>query len=227
MYKQTQMLTIIIPSLNMQNELTYVLEQLSGGDYHVIVSDGMSEDESLFVAAKHVAKIAIGTAGRGQQLKRGAALAGYDAEWFFFLHADSHLPDNWHELVRNHISNHPDKAGYFGLKFDSPKWQARVVELLVWLRGNFWALPYGDQGLLISKKLYTEIDGYPEWSVFEDVKIIEKIGGRRLRRIPASITSCAKKYEAGGFFRRGAHNFKLLRRYKRGETIENLAADYQ
>jgi len=226
MYRQSQMLAIIIPSLNMRKELSNILEQLSGGDYAVIVSDGMSEDESLHTAAEHAAKIAIGTAGRGQQLRRGAELAG-DADWLFFLHADSYLPDNWHDLVQNHISNHPDKVGYFSLKFDSPKWQARVVEFLVRLRGTFWALPYGDQGLLISKKLYTEVDGYPEWSVFEDVKIIEKIGGRRLRRIPASITSCAKKYEAGGFFRRGAHNFKLLRRYKRGETIENLAADYQ
>ncbi len=194
----------------------------------IIVSDGLSEDNSLDLAANAGANIAMGQASRGGQLRRGAALASND--WMLFLHADCTLSENWLDLIQHHINHHPSKAGFFGLKYNSPKLAARWVELMVtWRSFPFpfgWTLPYGDQGLLMSRSLYEETGGYPDWPLFEDVKIAEKLGPSRLRNLGGKITTCHAKHEDDGFIKRGWRNFKLLRRYKRGDEIEALFRDY-
>jgi len=222
------MISIVIPTLNADQCLPDILTQLSGLDVQLIISDGFSDDDTLNLAARHGANLALGTAARGAQLQRGAALA--QSDWYLFLHADSRLPENWQELIGRHISKYPEKAGFFGLRYDSPKLTARWVELMVgWRSWTFiwgWALPYGDQGLLISKDFYEAVGGYPDWPLFEDVKLVEKIGLRRIRPLGGAITTSSARYEQDGFIRRGWRNFKLLRRYKKGESIESLCKDY-
>lgn len=207
-----------------------LLNQLRKHPVQIIVSDGLSTDDSVKQAVLAGAQIAIGHPGRGQQLRRAVSLAT-DSDWYLFIHADSELPDNWYELVQHHIESFPSKAGFFNLKFASKKWAARWVELMVaWRCMKFpfgWALPYGDQGLLISRHLYDQTGGYPDWSIFEDVKLIEKIGGSRLRSLKAKIKTSAAKYERDGFLKRGWRNFSLLRRYKAGAKIEHLLDSYQ
>jgi len=223
------MIAIIIPTLNAASSLPPLLEQLESEDVAIIVSDGISDDETLEIAAKFGCQLAIGSPSRGAQLRRGTKMVG-DADWLLFLHADSRLPDNWRALVDHHIESHPAKAGFFKLKFDSPKLGARWTELMVaWRCSTFiwgWALPYGDQGLLISRALYDEIGGYADWPLFEDVKIVEKIGPSRLRALKGRITTSAEKFERDGFLRRGWRNFRLLRRYKKGESIDSLLKAY-
>jgi len=224
------MLSVIIPTLNTGRQFPVLLKQLAAEDVQLIVSDGFSEDETLELAASSNAKLAIGTPSRGGQLRRGAFLA--DRKWLLFVHADCLLADNWQELVKRHIRDHPDKAGFFSLKYDSPKLSARWVELMTAWRcmtikyPRGWALPYGDQGLLISRELYDEIGGYPDWPLFEDVKIAEKIGRLRIKNLGGKITTCEAKHARDGFVKRGWRNFKLLRRYKKGDSIENLMRDY-
>lgn len=225
----TGMIAIIIPTLDAAPFLSKLLEQLDHREDRVIVSDGGSRDDSLEISAKNGCQIALGSPSRGAQLRRGIKLAA-DADWYLFLHADCYLPGNWRQLIVRHIENHPDKAAFFSLKFDSPKLGARWTELMVaWRSWTFiwgWALPYGDQGLLISRELYHEIGGYPNWPIFEDVRIVEKIGRRRIRPLGGNLITSAAKFERDGFLRRGWRNFRLLRRYKKGESIENLMKAY-
>ncbi len=224
------MLSVIIPTKTTMPSFSKLLKQLSSEDIQLIISDGFSEDDTLKIAAAAGANLAIGEASRGGQLRRGAVLARY--EWMLFLHSDSVLTDNWRSLVDRHIKNFPDKAGFFTLKYDSPKLSARWVELMAAWRSLIvkypkgWAIPYGDQGLLISRKLYDEIGGYPDWPLFEDVNIVEKIGWARLRNLGGHIITCHRKHERDGFLQRGWRNFRLLRRYKSGEAIESLVKDY-
>lgn len=222
------MLCVIIPTLNAANGLETLLPQLSGAYPfvgRVVVSDGGSEGATLEVALRHKARLVMGRASRGAQLRRGGKFTG-SADWLLFIHSDSHLPDNWQAIVQQHMTSHTGKAAYFNLRFDSSSWKARVVESLVRLRCWAWALPYGDQGLLIPKSLYEELGGYQAFDLFEDVDMVERIGRERLRRLKGAITTSAAKYERDGFFSRGWRNFRLLRRYKRGASIEALKRDY-
>lgn len=224
------MLSVVIPTLNASESLPRLLSQLQGPDLQIIVSDGLSEDSSQIIAIQHGTNLAIGSASRGAQLRRGSQMA--KADWILFIHADSRLTEDWREHVGAHINTHPDKAGFFGLKYDSPGFSARWVELMAAWRSmtiafpKGWALPYGDQGLLISRTLYDEIGGYPDWPLFEDVKIVEKLGRTRIRHLGCKIITCDSNYKRDGFIKRGWRNFKLLRRYKKGEAVENLLKDY-
>lgn len=224
------MLSIVIPTLNAKEPLARLLQQLALYEVQIIVSDGMSIDETLNVAARYQTNLAIGAASRGAQMQRGTFLARGD--WLLFLHADSVLSDDWYALALAHMEHYPGKAAFFGLKYDSPKLSARWVELMTAWRCRTtripfgWALPYGDQGLLISRELYDDIGGYPDWPLFEDVKIVEKIGRLRIRHLGGKITTCDKKHDQDGFIRRGWRNFRLMRRYKKGESIDVLVKEY-
>jgi hypothetical protein len=48
------------------------------------------------------------------------------------------------------------------------------------LRTALFALPYGNQGLLIPKRLYQKIGGYRALAQMEDADIVRRIGRRRL-----------------------------------------------
>ena len=53
------------------------------------------------------------------------------------------------------------------------------------LRGWMLALPYGDQGLLIPKRLYHKLGGYRALAVMEDADLVRRIGRRRLVHLRA------------------------------------------
>ncbi len=218
------MITVIIPNLNNEAAAAQLLAQLSKADVKVILSDGGSQDESLKTAAAYGARMACGCCGRGHQLRRGAWLA--DTPWLLFLHVDSGLEDDWAEKLQAHISRYPQKAGFFKMKFSSGGLAPRIVEFLVGLRSYFLRLPYGDQGLFISRKLYDEMGGFEPLALFEDVNIIRKIGRKRLMFIKSTVFTDASKYERDGYFRRGWRNIKLARRFFKGEDVDILCKDY-
>lgn len=222
------MLSVVIPTLNAQNHLPKLLAQLKGNVDQIIISDGGSTDSTVSIALAADTRLALGCKGRGWQLARGAKWAAYsqqDEDWLLFLHADNRLSENWLEAVDDHIKKYPMQAGYFKFKIDDKGFWPRLMEKIVALRCYFWQLPYGDQGLLISKALYEEIGGYPRWDLFEDVKIIEALRGK-LRMVNAKIYTRADNYKAGGYWRRGLKNYRLYRSYKNGADQEILVKGY-
>lgn len=220
------MICAIIPTLNAETSLPDLLAQLKPCVERIIVSDGFSKDGTLATALSYGALLAIGSPGRGQQLARATALAE-GVDWLLFIHSDSRLEAGWDKIVSGHIKKHPDAAAYFTLRYESPQMRARFVEFMVWLRNWAWGLPYGDQGLLIPKALYAEIGGYAQMELFEDVDIVQRIGKSRLKRLKARIYTSAEKYERDGFLRRGRRNYRLLRRYLKGESAEALRKEYR
>jgi hypothetical protein len=89
------------------------------------------------------------------------------------------------------------------------------------------ALPYGDQGLLISRALYDSIGGYKPISLFEDVDIIRRLGRRRLVRLNSAAVTSSVRYQRGGFLRRPLKNLMLLLFYYLGISPEKLARLYK
>lgn len=216
---------MVIPTLNSEGQVGQLLETFPLNT-RCVVSDGGSFDKTLEVALRYGAVIATGTSGRGSQLRRGVLWAAEET-WVLILHADSTLSPDFMDVCFDHIKNHADKAGYFDLKFDSPNRTARLIEWCVQWRCKLFGLPYGDQGLLISRKLYHEVGGFDPVPLFEDVGLVRKIGKARLRSLGAPILTGADKFERDGFFRRGWRNFRLLRRYLKGALPEDLVREYR
>ena len=218
------MISIIIPTLNVAADLEPLLAQIGKAGAEIVISDGGSTDGTLRVALDYQARLALGCAGRGWQLARGAEWA--EGDWLFFVHADTILPDEWDALIKNHIAQHPGKAGYFKFGLNAKGARPRILECLANLRTWFFGLPYGDQGLLISRELYTSVDGYPDWELFEDVAIIRKLGRARLKPIRGKILTSADKFARRGYFKSWLRNASLITRYTFGADPVKLAKIY-
>jgi len=228
------MLCAIIPTFNASGSLDTVLSQLSGQADRIVVSDCGSTDATIACALRHGAVIAAGAKGRGQQLALGASWT-QEADWLLFIHADNKLPDNWHALAEHHIKRHPNSVGYFRYRADGEGLWPRIMEFGVIMRCQWWGLPYGDQGLLISRQAYEAVGGYPKQSLFEDVAIIDaikaKLGRTKLRPLSNFMQGgymCVdiSRYAEKGIWTKGHENLALLRAYRRGEDIETLMKAY-
>ena len=224
-------LSIIIPTLNAAASLARTLAPLvdaSVGGFvkDVIVVDGGSEDPSVVVAEDAGCEIVHGEKGRSKQMNAGATRARGD--WLLFLHADTELDQAWLEETLRFVAqpNAEERAAAFLFAFDDQSPAARRVEFWARLRARVLKLPYGDQGLLISRALFNQLGGFAEIPLMEDVDIVRRIGAKRLTILNAPVRTSAEKYRRDGFQKRAWRNLSLLIRYYLGAKPEVLAAAY-
>lgn len=222
-------LSVIIPTLNAEKQLPGCLAALMEGleaglVRELVISDGGSEDATLRIADEVGAILVQGEASRGGQLRRGALAA--QGDWMLVLHADTVLDPGWSDCVQDHIAFKPEKAAYFRLRFDARGIAPRLVAGWANIRARLFGLPYGDQGLLISRDLYGSIEGYPDQPLMEDVAIVRMLQGQLLE-IPLSARTSAEKYVKEGWLRRGCRNLWTLLRYLAGADPHDLARSYR
>ena len=218
------MLTVVIPVFNAASSLGQCLAGLDSAD-EIVVIDGGSTDGSVEIANRSGARVVLAPRGRGVQLRMGGHAARGD--WLLFLHADTRLSAGWRNVVAAHVDAAPHCAGYFDLRLDDPAWQARVIEGGVSLRVRWLALPYGDQGLLISRRLYDEVGGFRPLALMEDVDLVRRIGPRRLRRLAASALTSTVRWRRDGWIRRSGRNLACLALYAGGMAPSRLARFYR
>jgi rSAM/selenodomain-associated transferase 2 len=218
------MLTIVIPALNAGATLGPCLAALAGVD-EIVVVDGGSIDHTADLARRAGARVIAAPRGRGEQLRAGGDAAHGD--WLLFLHADTRLSAGWREAVAAHVATAPERASYCGLRLDDNAWQARVIERGVALRVRLLGLPYGDQGLLISRRLYDEVGGFRPLALMEDVDLARRIGRRRLRSLGATALTSADRWRRDGWLRRSARNLACLALYAVGVAPARLARFYR
>lgn len=220
-------ISVIVPTLNAERSLgacfNALMEGLEAGLIReLIVSDGGSADATGAAAQAWGAHVLHGAASRGGQLRRGADAA--QGEWLLFVHADTVLAQGWSGAVRAHLEQ-KDKAGWFPLAFDQPGVGARIVAGWANLRSRA-GLPYGDQGLLVHRDVYDSVGGYPDQPLMEDVAIARALRGRLVMLDGLAVT-CAAKYRAQGWLRRGGRNLWTLIRYFGGVSPDALARSYR
>ncbi len=223
------MFTLIIPTLNAEVALKETLPNFAG--HKLIITDSGSEDTTLDLAIKAGATLCFGSAGRGPQLARGASLALLrGSDWLLFLHGDARLSPNWCDEVEHHISTYPNSVGYFRYGRQGDGFWPWLQRVLVALRCWAWKLPYGDQGLLISARVYEALGGYSDLPLFEDVDIMNRLkadlGRSKIRPLGAFVVTDTSAYAVQGWCKRGWRNFRLLRRFQRGESISQLTRQY-
>lgn len=220
--------SVVIPTFNSAEDLPATLASLgvglqSGLVRELVISDGGSEDNTRLLADSAGANLVSGLASRGEQLVRGAAAAG--GEWMLFVHADTCLDERWPDAVTTHLRSFPDSAGYFHLAFRSEGIAPRIVAGWANLRSRIFGLPYGDQGLLISRTLYQEVGGYREFPLMEDVAMARALRGR-IRALTSTAWTSAERYRRRGWLRQGSRNLGLLIRFLLGADPERLLRAY-
>ncbi|CAN0431008.1 unnamed protein product [Discosporangium mesarthrocarpum] len=206
-------ISVVIPTLNAATHLAAALEPVTNRVGEVVTSDGGSTDETPEIASAAGARFVCSEKGRGQQLGAGAAAATGD--WLVFLHADTVLSDGWLADVSAFVGNpeNADRAAVFTFALDDPSPQARRMERMVAWRTRRLGLPYGDQGLLISRRHYDRIGGYRPMPLMEDVDIVRRIGRANIDVLKTRAVTSAARYRRGGWWGRPIRNICCLMLY--------------
>ena len=193
----------------------------------VIVADGGSADDTVVIARAAGTRIVAAERGRGPQLAAGAAAAKGD--WLLFLHADCRPQGRWQEAVARFVGEPAasGRAGYFDLVFDDRAPAARRLERIVAWRSRRLGLPYGDQGLLISRSLYDAVGGFANLPLMEDVDLARRLGRRRVAPIGATIATSAARYHRDGWMLRPLRNIACLALYFAGVPMPAIVRLYR
>jgi hypothetical protein len=117
-------------------------------------------------------------------------------------------------------------AGYFDFELDDAAPAARRLERIVAWRCRVVALPYGDQGLLISRALFDTVGGYAPLPLMEDVDLVRRLGRRRLAPIGVRCIASARRYRQDGYWRRPLRNLFCLSLYFAGMPPERISRLY-
>lgn len=224
----TTSVDIVIPTLNAGASLG---PALAGRPTHsdlafsTTICDGGSHDDTVAIAQRAGADIVTAPAGRGGQLATGAA-AGR-APWILFLHADTRLQGGAGNAIARFVRSIDGKAGYFRLRFDADEAGARRVERLAAWRCRTFGLPYGDQGLLISRLHYERLGGFRPLPLMEDVDFVRRIGRDNLVLLDSDALTSAARYRRDGWLLRPLRNLTCLTLYFAGippQTLRRLYA---
>jgi glycosyltransferase involved in cell wall biosynthesis len=186
MAKYMTMLSVIVPTLNDERLLPRCFDALitatvRGVVREVIVADSGSSDGTLMIADAAGAKVVQSGPNRGRQLAEAASSAKSD--WLLFLYPETALEPGWETEAESFVERATlarPRAAVFRFAIDDFGAAARRREITTAIRSRVFALPYGDQGLLISRHLYQRLQGHRSLPRFEDVDLIRRIGRRRL-----------------------------------------------
>ena len=223
-------LSIIIASLNAATTLARTLASLTEAaaamDTETIVVDGGSSDTTTTIANAGGANVIATARGRGRQLAAGAKAAR--GRWLIFLHADTVLEPFWSTTATTFMAVRSNflRAGYFKLALDDQVPAARRIERFANWRSRTFGLPYGDQGLLMSRTLYNSLGGFSDIPLMEDVDIVRRIGKEKLVELPATATTSADRYKRDGYVLRPLRNLTLLSLYFLGVPPNQLVKLY-
>ena len=227
MSRETPALSVVIPTLEEERTLGALLGDLRAlpVPHEVIVADGGSADATVAIARAQGALVVQAPAGRGSQLRAGAARAR--AGVFCFLHADVRLDAGAVAALEIAVRHASRAALVFDLRIDAPGAAFRLIELAVGARTRVLRLPYGDQGLVVSRVAYDAAGGYADVPLMEDVALIRAL--RRvvpIRVLPASLTISPRRWQREGIAARTVRNWILLARYLLGTPPATLARAY-
>jgi rSAM/selenodomain-associated transferase 2 len=215
------MISVVVPTLNAESDLPRTLAALvpaaiEGIVREVIIVDGGSTDATARIAEATGANFIAAEQGRGQQLATGAKAA--KGPWLLFLHADTMLEVGWErealELMRAvELGAREDTAAVFRFALDDKGLWPAYLSAVVRLRCLILRMPYGDQGLLMSKRLYSAVGGFKPMTLMEDVDLIRRLGRRRIAFLRSQAVTSARRYRSEGYLPRMLRNLACLGLY--------------
>ena len=191
----------------------------------VVVVDGGSRDSTCARARQAGARVVDSPPGRARQLQAGAEAT--DADAIVFLHADTKLPEDHAQAIREALSQPGIVAGAFALRFEEPDSALRVVEWGVRVRLRLARLPYGDQGIFVKRAALEAVGGVPQVPIMEDVDLVQALKREgRLALLDATASTSGRRYLERGVARTVALNTLALLARGLGLDRERIASWY-
>lgn len=226
MAQQTLRISVIIPALNEEAAIAGCVAAVRALDpgVEVIVADGGSSDATAERAAAAGALVVAAPRGRGPQCNAGAALA--TGEVLLFLHADTALPARAFPILRELLADPAVAVAKFRLSFDTRHWLLDLAARLMWWDSLLTS--YGDQGIVIRRALFDALGGFPDWPLFEDVRLFELARARTaVHVVPAAVVTSARRFLAHGVLPQLLHDLWLWLQYLAGVSPHAIARRYE
>lgn len=222
------MLSIIIPCLNEAECIADTLAALAPArsrGAEVIVVDGGSTDGTLDRAVPMADSVISAPRGRAAQMNTGAAQAR--GEILLFLHADSRPPEATDGLIIDGLKRARRSWGRFDVTIDGKHPLLRAVGSLMNLRSRLTGIATGDQGIFVTRTLFTAAGGFPDIPLMEDVEL-----SRRMKRfgpplcLKHRIVTSGRRWETRGVVRTIVLMWRLRLAYWLGADPHRLAVRY-
>jgi hypothetical protein len=164
------------------------------------------------ICAALQAELIVLTAARGRASQQNAGAWAAERRFLWFLHADSRLDETTLTALTRSLASHPDALGYFDLRFDDGPFAVYLNTLGVFIRSRWLGLPFGDQGLFLSRANFERLGGFdPTLDRGEDHALVwaARRAGIALIAARAPIYTSARKYAAQGWLRTTARHVWL------------------
>ncbi len=221
-------LSVIIPTYNEADNLKILLPFLKANSINkkveIIVSDGGSSDKSIAIAnANDIKVLRSPNKGRAAQMNYAAKFAR--GEVLQFIHADTIPPKSYYLDIKTAIE-HNHVAGCFTYRFDSNHLLLKINAFCtrfdkIWCRG-------GDQAIFITKDVFEEFNGYPNFLIMEEYELIKQIQAKySFKIIKKDAIVSARKYNQNGYFKVQFTNLKIFNMYNQGASQEEMANYYK
>lgn len=252
-------LSVIIPCLNEEATiiptLELLIERTSRLDLiaEIVVADSGSTDNTASVV-KHFAqkrvpvltsaplKIIVapptGDRGRGPALNAGIALA--TGELVLFLHADAVAPAGYDDSIRSGLGEPRVLAAAFRFQCNRDSIEKppgppglAVMEATVALRSTCLQLPFGDQGLAITRSRMQAMGGFDQVPIMEDFEFVVRLrkagaaGRGRIKVFDAAMECSARRWEKYSVWKTNLLNQQVMIRYTwLGATTNDIYESY-
>ncbi len=224
----TGKLSIIIPALNEAGciqALCTTLQPLRRLGHEVILVDGGSVDDTVKLASPLVDKTILSGKGRAVQMQTGANAA--KGAIFWFLHADSGVPENADLLIREALERKQTDWGRFNISLQDKHPALRCVELAMNLRSSLTGIATGDQGIFVRRSLYEQVGGIPSLPLMEDIAFSRALKKHcRPACIRQPLLTSARRWRQHGIFRTILTMWSLRLAYFIGISPDQLVKHY-
>ena len=221
-----ELISLLIPVYNEAGSIDSFLDQLDRlpGNWEAIFADGGSTDGTV---DRIRGRYPVFSAPKGRARQMNAAAARALGEVFLFLHADSLLPRDLCRQVQE-VRERGYSFGCFRIRFDSSSPVMKLGAFFSNLRVRTRRIAFGDQGIFLTREVFTQIGGFPELPIMEDYQLSLSLRGKvPLGQTRGYLTTSARRFERGGMLRTMWAMKRLQHRFRRGDPIGEIARAYR
>ena len=222
------LLTVIIPVLNEAAGIAATLQCLQpmrNRGMQVIVVDGGSSDATVETATPLADLVVLSACGRAVQMNTGVSQSTGDMLWF--LHADTHVPDNADQRIMQALQNHSQGWGRFDVEITGKSKLLAIVARMMNLRSRLTGIATGDQGIFMTRHCFDTVGGFPNIPLMEDIALSKKL--KSLARpccLTSTIQTSGRRWESNGVIRTILLMWLLRAAYALGVSPQHLKQFY-